>query len=209
MKRLGLFLLALTMIIGVQAAEKGVNMDSLKNAIISNSKEIQEQKKDSVMISKLNADQILQLKKGELEAQKQRIENEGRNNMPLNGFGIFMICLLPFLFVAIIITLNVRSKNAESKRRYDLYSKSLEMGQTVPEHFFDEPKKDNPTSNLKRGVLWFVVGLALVISFMVMHQHQALIVGIVPAFVGIGYLLVHFLEKPKTDSRVNNNEQHG
>ena len=209
MKRLGLFLLALTMIIGVQATEKGVNIDSLKNAIISNSKEIQEQKKDSVMISKLNADQILQLKKGELEAQKQRIENEGRNNMPLNGFGIFMICLLPFLFVAIIITLNVRSKNAESKRRYDLYSKSLEMGQTVPEHFFDEPKKDNPTSNLKRGVLWFVVGLALVISFMVMHQHQALIVGIVPAFVGIGYLLVHFLEKPKTDSRVNNNEQHG
>ena len=209
MKRLGLFLLALTLIIGVQAAEKGINMDSLKNAVIANSKEIQEQKKDSVMFSKLSADQILQLKEGELEAQKQRIENEGRNNMPLNGFGIFMIVLLPFLFAAVIITMNVRSKNVESKRRYDLYSKSLEMGQTVPEHFFDEPKKANPTSNLKKGILWFVIGLAVLISFSVMHQREALIVGIVPAFVGIGYLLVHFLEKPKTDSTGNNNEQHG
>jgi Flp pilus assembly protein TadB len=129
--------------------------------------------------------------------------------MPLNGFGIFMIVMLPFLFVTIIIILNVRSKNAESKRRYDLYSKSLEMGQTVPEHFFDEPKKDNPTSNLKKGILWFVIGLALVFSFLVMHRWEALIVGIVPAFVGVGYLLVHFLEKPKTDSTGNNNEQHG
>ena len=52
MKRIGLFLLALTLFVGVQAAEK-VNMDSLKNAIIANSKEVQEQKKDSIMFSKL------------------------------------------------------------------------------------------------------------------------------------------------------------
>jgi len=36
-----------------------------------------------------------------------------------------------------------------------------------------------------------------------------MIVGIVPTFVGVGYLLVHFLEKPKTDSAGMNNEQHG
>jgi hypothetical protein len=118
---------------------------------------------------------------------------------------------LPFAFpfVAVIITLSVRAKNAESKRRYDLYSKSLEMGQTVPEHFFDEPKKVNPSSNLKKGILWFVIGAGILISFIVMNQKEALIVGIVPAFVGIGYLLVHFLDKPKPDSTVNKDEQHG
>jgi hypothetical protein len=62
---------------------------------------------------------------------------------------------------------------------------------------------------MKKGILWFVVGLALVISFIVIGEKDALIVGIVPAFVGIGYLLVHFLEKPKTNSTVDNNEQHG
>ena len=209
MKRIGLLLLALTLLVGAHAAEKGVNMDSLKQAIISNSKEIQDQKKDSAMFSKLSPNQILELKKGEQEVQKQQIDKEGRNEMPLNGAGIVLICLLPFLFVGTIIYMKVKAQKEESKRRYELYSKSLEMGQTVPEHFFDEPKKNNPTSNLKRGILWLVVGLGLLISFSVMHQRDALIVGIVPTFVGIGYLLVHFLEKPKTDTRGNNDEQHG
>ncbi len=209
MKRIGLFLLALTIFVGANAAEKGVNMDSLKQAIINNNKEIQEQKKDSITFSKLSPNQILELKKGEQEVQKKEIEKDGRNQNPFNGFELFLICLLPFLFVAVIIGLNVRAKNAESKRRYDLYTKSLEIGQTVPEHFFDEPKKANPSSNLKRGILWLVIGLGVTISFIVMHKQNDMIVGIVPAFVGIGYLLVHFLDKPKTDSTANNNEQHG
>ena len=209
MKRIGLFLVALTLFVGAHAAEKGVNMDSLKQSIISTSKEIQEQKKDSAIFSKLSPNQILELKKGEQEVQKQQIIKEGRNDNPFNGFELFLIVLLPFLFVATIIYMNVKAQKEESKRRYELYSKSLEMGQTVPEHFFDEPKKNNPTSNLKRGILWLVVGLGLLISFSVMHQRDVLIVGIVPTFVGIGYLLVHFLEKPKTETTGNNDEQHG
>jgi len=209
MKRLGLLLLAMTLFVGANAAKPAINIDSLKNEIVKNSKEIFEQKKDSITFSKLSPNQILELKKGEQEVQKKQIENEGRNEMPFNGFELFMICLLPFLFVAVIIGLNVRAKNAESKRRYDLYSKSLEMGQTVPEHFFDEPKKANPSSNLKKGILWAAVGLALLIYFIIEHKNNGLILGIVPTFIGIGYLLVHYLDKPKTDSTGNNNEQHG
>ena len=209
MKQIGLFLLALTLVVGAHAAEKSVNIDSLKREVINNSKEIQEQKKDSVMFSKLSADQILQLKKGEQEVQKQQIENEGRNDMPFNGFELVLICILPFVFVIIIIAVQVKAKKEEARRRYDLYTKSLEMGQTVPDHFFDKPKNANPISDLKKGVLWFVIGLAILISFVVMHKTNGLIVGIVPTFVGIGYLLVHYLEKPKTNTTVNNDEQHG
>ena len=104
------------------------------------------------------------------------------------------------VFAGIVIVVNLRAKNTESKRRYDLFTKSLEMGQTVPEHFFDEPKKANPASNLKRGILWLAVGLAVVVSFLVLHEHDGLILGIIPAFVGAGYLVVHFLDKPKSDS---------
>jgi len=84
MKRIGFILLALALFIGANAASPAVNMDSLKEAIIKNSKEIQDQKKDSIMYSKLSADQIMKLKEGEQEVQKQRIENEGRNDMPFN-----------------------------------------------------------------------------------------------------------------------------
>ena len=209
MKRIGLFLLALTLFVGANAATSSVNIDSLRDEVVKHNKEIQEQRKDSITFAKLSPNQILELKKGEQEVQKKQIENESHPEMPFNGFELFLICLLPFLFVATIIFVKAKSQKEESKRRYDLYSKSLEMGQTIPEHFFDEPKKANPASNLKKGILWFVVGIAVLISFIVMGNKNGLIAGIVPTFVGIGYLLVHFLDKPKTDSTIDNNEQHG
>lgn len=209
MKRVGLFLLVLAFFFGVHATEKGVNMDSLKQAIISNSKEIHDIQKDSIMLSKLTPDQLMELKKQELELKKKQVENDGRSEMPFNGFELVLICMLPFIFVVVIIAVQVRAKKEEARRRYDLYAKSLEMGQSVPDHFFDEPKKVNPISDLKKGILWLVVGLAVLISFVVMHQTNGLIVGIVPSFVGIGYLLVHYLEKPKTNTTGNNDEQHG
>jgi Domain of unknown function (DUF6249) len=200
MKRIGLFLLALTLLVGANAVASTIDMDSLKDEIVKTSKEIQDQKKDSIMLSKLSPNQLLELKKGEQEVEKQKIEAERHAEMPLPSFIIFLICALPFLFVGTIIVVNVRHKNMESKRKYELYTKSLEMGQTIPENFFDEPKKANPASNLKRGVIWLAVGLAVLISFVIMQKHNGLILGIVPAFVGVGYLIVHFLDKPKSDS---------
>jgi len=207
MKQIGLFLLALTLVVGAHAAEKSVNIDSLKHEIINNSKEIQEQRKDSLMLSKLSPDQLLELKQQELEVRKKEIEKDSRQEMPFSSFQLLLIVVLPFVFVTLIIYLTSMSKKEEAKRRYDLYTKSLEMGQSVPDHFFDEPKKTNPVSDLKKGILWLVVGIAILISFVVMRHTNGLIVGIVPTFVGIGYLLVHYLEKPKTNTTGNSDEQ--
>ena len=207
MKQIGLFLLALTLFVGAHAAEKSVNIDSLKREIINNSKELQEQRKDSLMLSKLSPDQLLELKQQELEVRKKEIEKDSRQEMPFSSFQLFLIVILPFVFVTLIIYLTSMSKKEEAKRRYDLYTKSLEMGQSVPDHFFDEPKKTNPVSDLKKGILWLVVGIAIIISFVVMHHTNGLIVGIVPTFVGIGYLLVHYLENPKTNTTGNSDEQ--
>jgi len=210
MKRIGLLLLALTLLVGAYAAKPTViQKDSVKELRIIQNGKGENSSKDSMLMQKLSSNQLMELEKDRLAIERQKVDSENGNRLPMGPFAIFMICMLPFLFAAVIIISNVRSKNAESKRRYDLYAKSLEMGQIVPEHFFDEPKKSNPASNLKRGILWFVVGIALVISFSVMHENDGLIVGIVPTFVGIGYLLVHFLEKPKTDSTINKDEQHG
>jgi len=209
MKRIGLFLLALTLFVGANAANPTViNKDSVKEVRITHTERDENSAKDSMMMQKLSSDQIMQLERDRLELERQKVDANSGNKLPMSPFAIFMICLLPFLFAAVNIIGSIRSKSAESKRRYDLYTKSLEMGQTVPEHFFDDQKKD-PTTNLKRGILWFVIGLALLISFIVMSQKEALIVGIVPTFVGIGYLLVHFLEKPKTNSTGEIDEQHG
>ncbi len=209
MKRIGLFLLVLTLFFGANAANSTIDMDSLKNEIIKTSKEMQEIRKDSIILSKLTNEQLMDIKKNELALEKIQVENDGRDNMPFTGFQLFLVCLLPFLFVGFIIYFLTRSQNKATQLKHDLYMKSLEMGQTVPEHFFDEPKKANPSSNLKKGILWFAVGFSIVIYFVIMKNDDPLILGIVPTFVGLGYLIVHFLDKPKKDTLAKNDEQHG
>lgn len=171
--------------------------------------ELTQAEKDSILFEKLSADQLLELKKIEGEVEMQRIDANSREDMPLNGFGIVTIVLLPFLFVIIIIYLNVRQKNIESKRKYELYMKSLEMGQTIPEHFFDEPKSASKTSNLKRGIILLMVGISFGLFAFIKKDTDLIILlaAIIPTFVGIGYLLVHKLEKPKKEIAEQSNEQ--
>ena len=171
--------------------------------------ELTQAEKDSIMYEKLNSDQLLELKKQEFVVELERIEADSKENMPLNGLGIVTIVLLPFLFVIAIIFLNVRQKNVESKRKYDLYMKSLEMGQTIPEHFFDEPKNVSKPSNLKRGIILLMVGISFGLFAFIKRDTDLfiLLAAIIPTFVGIGYLLVHKLEKPAKEITVRNDEQ--
>jgi hypothetical protein len=193
MKRIGLLVLTAALFIGAYAANSKtpVATDAKVNQIDTDKLNLSA--KDSITYSKLTSEEIYSLRKMEIEAgQPQR--------MPISSTAIILICALPFLFAGTIIYINVKSQREESKRKYDFYTKALEMGQPIPEHFFDEPKKANPSSNLKKGILWLVIGLGALISFLVIHEREGVILGIIPGFVGIGYLLVHFLEKPKTES---------
>jgi len=160
--------------------------------------------KDSILYSKLSAEQLMELKREEALIERELIDANGRNDMPLNGFGIVVIVIMPFIFVLLLMWIIGRERSKESIRKHDLYLKSLEMGQTLPENFFEKPTQQLASSNLKRGILWLAVGLALLIYFIIIHKNIALIAGIIPTFVGVGYLLVHFLDKPK-----NKDEQNG
>jgi len=163
--------------------------------------ELTQAEKDSVLFERLSSEQILELKKQEMEVEKEKIQARSKLEMPLNGFGIVIVVMLPFLFVITIVTINVRRKNAESKRKYELYMKSLEMGQTIPEHFFDEPQASK-ASNLKRGIISLMVGVAFGLYVIIDGNTSMpfLMAALIPGFIGLGYLLVHFLEKPKKDN---------
>lgn len=204
MKRIGLLMICVFLMTAMQMKAKDVKPDSIvKKEVIIEKKVLSQASKDSILYSKLSADQLLELKDKENLPELQRIKAENGNDIPLNGFGIVMIVLMPFLFVIFVMIILSRIRNRESQRKYDLYMKSLEMGQTIPEHFFDEPKKTNLISNLKKGILWLSVGLALLIYVIFIHENDALILGIVPTFLGIGYLLVHYLDKPKKANEQN------
>jgi hypothetical protein len=170
--------------------------------------ELTQAEKDSILFARLSPEQLMELKRQELELESQKIEANSKEGMPLNGFGIVMIVMLPFLFVITIVTINVRRKNAESKRKYELYMKSLEMGQTIPEHFFDEPQTGK-ASNLKRGIISLMVGISFGLYVIIEKDTSLpfLMAALIPGFVGIGYLLVHFIEKPKNENSVEKQDE--
>lgn len=204
MKRIVLLLINVFFIVGAQLHAQNEQPDSVVNKEVQIiHKELSQATKDSILYEKLSADQLLDLKNQEEITERQRIDSENRSDMPLNGFGIFMIVLLPFLFITISMIILGKFKNKESQRKHDLYMKSLEMGQSIPDHFFDEPKKQSTVSNLKKGILWLSIGLGALIYFTIINEEEALILGIVPTFIGAGYLLVHFLEKPKKADEQN------
>ena len=196
MKRITFIIIAaLLFIIASMKAETNDSIELQENEITNTETKINTI--DSILYSKLSTDQLMQLRREENSMKERRMSLENPEEIPLNGFGIVMIVLIPFLFIILIVLVTNKQRNKESQRKYDLYTKSLEMGQNIPEHFFEEPKKIDHVSNLQKGILWLAVGLAVLIYFIVIRKDLALILGIVPTFVGIGYLLVHFLDKPK------------
>lgn len=197
MKRISLFLLTITLFCLPMLAQN----DSTAQQAVQPKQEMTQTEKDSIVYSKLSPDQIMSLKEQELQLESEKIEANSKLDMPLNGFGIVMICMLPFLFVLLLIFINAKHRDKESKRKYELYLKSLEMGQTIPESFFKEQEVKSKSSNLKKGVLLLMVGLALmIVSFVRQDLHSGLFIGgIIPGLLGIGYILVHLLEKPKKE----------
>ncbi len=204
MKRIGLLSFIIVLFTVFQPIRAAIDVDSLKQEIIQNNKVMQEQRKDSIMFSKLSADQILELKMNELQVQQREIEERGKMDMPLSGPEIVMIVMIPFVFAIIVLLIVGRIRNSNSERKHALYLKSLEMGQAIPEHFFDTPRKTSKASNLKNGIILLAIGLGLISLYLVMKYIIAILAGIILTFLGIGYLLVHLLEKPK-----KNDEQNG
>jgi hypothetical protein len=206
MKKLVLLVFSLILFSGIGFSQNKTDETSHPSlpAAVEN---LTQREKDSILLNKLLPEQLLELKKAELENEKKRIEGKARDDMPLTGFQITLIVAAPFLFVIILIWIIYSVKNRESKRKFELYMKALEMGQPIPEDFFPKEKKDKPGSNLKKGVLWAAVGLSLLIYFLITHNNDGLIVGIVPTFVGIGYLVVHFYDRSKEKQPVEQNEQ--
>ncbi|MGC3977248.1 MAG: DUF6249 domain-containing protein [Paludibacteraceae bacterium] len=199
MKKIGFLLLSFVLWMGVNAEQKPVTSlktDTSKTVVVKDSSEQlylnkNLDPKEAILLQKLTSEQIMQL-------ERQRMENDKINDMPFSKFGLLLICLAPFILVVFIILLASSYKNKESIRKHELYMKAIEAGQSVPDTYFKEPEKSK-TSNLQKGAVWLAVGLGITILLLVSDNIEKSGVGAIPAFVGIAYLLVHFLEKPKKE----------
>ena len=105
-------------------------------------------------------------------------------------FALFIIAL-PFLGIALIVWLIVRSRN----RRYRIAEKAVESGQPIPDQFM-EPEK---TDMWQRGVKNIFIGLGLAVLFYCFGFESLAGIGWLVAICGVGQAIIG-----RTSQRRNN-----
>src|SRR5438876_7124589 len=102
---------------------------------------------------------------------------------------------MPVLIVAVIMYFGF-SKTRALHRTVRLM---VEKGQPVPEALLNPPPAQRQCSDMRRGVVLVMVGLGLMIFFGVIADWDSGVwtLGMIPALIGAGYLLVWKLEGRK------------
>jgi len=132
-----------------------------------------------------------------IERNKDPLEDK---DIPSQVIPIVVVTMLavfgaPVLIVAVIMYFGF-SKTRALHRTVRLI---VEKGQEVPAALLNPPPAQRQRSDLRRGVLLLMVGLGLVIFFGVIADWDSGVwtLGMIPALIGAGYLLVWKLEGRK------------
>jgi len=119
----------------------------------------------------------------------------------LGSIAIIGVFIAPPAMVILILWLIFSRKNKRNKLRAEVLTKAIEHGQTLPENFFDEPKKQRNPLNIGIILMATGVGISLFLQLLVNSipgvTPQVWTVGILPFLVGAAFLIIHFIEKKK------------
>ena len=143
----------------------------------------------------LTSNQLFELEKMKLEQERMKNEmmmEEG----PTDLVAIFVpIAMFLVCFFIVFFVLYFRRKEREAK--YRVIEKSLEHGQTLPEGIFEEKKIKRQWSSIRTGIILFTLGVGIFITFLLIDEKEASFLGIIPIFLGLGFLLIGWIESKK------------
>lgn len=144
-------------------------------------------KADSISVySKLSSDQIYEL-------EKERIESKNHKAEPWESSIALFIPIMGICSGILIILIIFFFSYKAKKSRNDVFMKYAELGKAIPQEFLESEKKSKPT--LSRGIIQVGIGLGLMIFLYVFLKKGIWTVGFIPLFIGIGYIIIHFIEK--------------
>jgi hypothetical protein len=183
MKKLGFLLLfAFFTAFSINAVQMAKTDSVAKSADSS----VQASDYNALLTQKLSSEQLY-----ELEKSRGSEHHDGQ----LTSAGIVLISLAPFLTAILIVFFIVRNKRMKELRMIQLYEKALEAGKDLPDSFFRRPQEE-PKSHLLKGLIWIGAGLGLSIGgIFLMGQNSPWGFGLIPAFIGLAYLISYFVEK--------------
>ena len=123
------------------------------------------------------------------------VEDGALMAIPIVGIIFSMVFGAPVLIVAAIMFFSyLRSRSLHRTVR-----EMVEKGQPVPAALFAPPAAVKARSDMRRGVVLVMVGIALMIFFGAVNDWDggAWAIGMIPFLIGVGHLIVWKLEGPK------------
>lgn len=112
-----------------------------------------------------------------------------------SGFRAFDLAFLAV--VALIVISAIRFRHATTRRRLDLARRMVEKGLEPPPELVGV----NNGSDLRRGLVLVCTGIGLLLASTLGHNDSLSPAGLIPGFIGIGYLVSHrfAIGKPRGD----------
>ncbi|SHF21816.1 DUF6249 domain-containing protein [Dysgonomonas macrotermitis] len=113
-------------------------------------------------------------------------------------FIVVIIMVVPFLFTLLIVYIKSMEKRKNNELMADLYQKSIENGKELPTDLFEAKNKNK---SLRTGIILVFIGIGISIFLGAIANDgftlKNMSGGIIPFFLGIGFLVVHFIWKKK------------
>ena len=119
-------------------------------------------------------------------------------------FGMIFALGLPIAAVIVYITLNYRKRRKLMELHHAERMAAIERGMDIPPlpmELVDGNAPRRRRSSLLPGLVWFFIGLALVIGMHDIGDDVPALGGLVPLGIGLAYLIYYFVEGRKIEAR--------
>jgi hypothetical protein len=134
------------------------------------------------------------------------MDNLAGNLVPL--FGIVFAVGLPLSIPIVFMALHYRRRRRQMELHHAERMAAIERGMEIPPlpvERVDRGQWPRRRSSLLPGLVWLFVGLAVVISLRRLAADEALL-GLIPASIGLAYLIYYLVEGRKIEARLLDNQ---
>lgn len=127
-------------------------------------------------------------------------------------FGIIFGVGMPLSIPIVWIVLNYRKRRRLMELHHTERMAAIERGMDIPPlpmELIDGGSPRRRRTSLLPGLVWFFIGLALVVGMMLMNEDDIpLIGGLIPLGIGAAYLIYYFAEGRRIESRLLEHDLH-
>jgi len=109
---------------------------------------------------------------------------------------IFMSLLIPIVYVIVDYRRRRDVVDANHRERMAAIERGMELP-ALPESFYQMAKPPRRASYLLPGLIWLFVGVGIFIALGSLAGEEVRNLGLIPAGVGLAYLIYHFVEGRK------------